>query len=728
MNANEVNIFSSTSGLNITLEIICNKAKLMLKSEWVTCLAPSYRTGRMRALVNWGLTKDEFSEFQNLCSEFTLKDIIKEEDGIKSLLIDPQSELPSDLFKYIQESTPARRMLVCPALLYGQLSGYLVWGYSGSQMIPHDAMERAEPFADQVALALKYNQLDRMTRRQNARLAALLDLSTTIYSSLNYQEVLEKVAAYAKDLVGAHSCSIYIYKSFSGDLEPIVVKDKEYSEQLRKYILKPGEGVTGRAVEESSGKIENAYTSADREHGGETEFSITGIPVKAASVMSVPLVWSEEVLGAITLRKWESGTFSRGDLDILTIFARHAADAIENAKLFESLEKAYNELSAAQEQLIISEKLRALGEMAGGIAHDFNNVLGIILGRAQLMMNIAQSEQVKKGLKAIENAAVDGARTIKRIQEFTRVSSQVAESEVDINQVIKEAVEMTRPKWKDEVQRKGIFIDVRMDLKAERAIMGNAADLREVLSNILLNSIDALPDGGRIDMESIDEDDFLEVSIRDNGVGMDEETARKIFFPFFTTKNKQGTGLGLAVAYGIITRHRGEVTVESEPGVGSTFIIKFPHSLQRPGAEDSFDGEKLENRKARILVIDDDKNILSILSEMLSYSGHSVVTAANGQEGLEKFDPKDFDMVFTDLGMPEITGWDIAQEVKAKDRKMPVILVSGWGAQLEDEVLDNSGIDFVIAKPFHLDKILETIKRAFLIREGNPARSIPLRV
>ena len=722
MNVSEVNVFSSTSGLNITLEIICHKAKSMLHADWCTCFAPNSQTGKMKALVNWGLSEESYVEFQGFCGNFSLKNFIAAEELEKPVIIDPRDNKQGTAFDGINRLSPGERILICPSLMYGQLFGYMAWGYRLKKSLPSDAIERAEPFADQAALSLKYNQLDKMTRRQNARLAALLDLSTTIYSSLNYTEVLEKVAVYSKDLVGADSCSIYIRKKFSGDLVPLVVKDRRYAEQLKNHVVKAGEYLTGQVVVDGIGKLVN------RDSKGVAEVVIPGIEICPSSVISVPLIWSEEILGAITLRKWESGTFGKGDLDILTIFARQAADAIENARLFESLEKAYNELSTTQEQLIMSERLRALGEMAGGIAHDFNNILGIILGKSQILQRITDNEKILNGLKTIEKSAIEGAKTVLRIQEFTRVASPGIESEVDMNQVVRDAVEVTKPKWKDDAQRRGVFIEIKLELTSSQKVSGTPSDLKEAISNLIGNAVDALPNGGSVVISTQDKNEFLQITVADDGVGMDEETAKKIFFPFFTTKSKMGTGLGLAVTYGIISRHKGEISVDSRPGQGSVFSIKLPHLLSREVPNVESGNLTVGDRKARILVIDDDENILNIIYEMLTNCGHSIVTAVGGKEGIEKFQPEAFDMVFTDLGMPEVSGWDVVRNVKNRDSMMPTILISGWGAQLDDEALANSKVDFVVAKPFQLQKLLDIINRAFLVKEGKASHDMALRV
>lgn len=719
-NIKEVNVFSSTSGLNITLEIISHKAKEGLNADWITCFAPNSSSGRMRVLVNLGLNNEQFSHFQSECSKFTLRDFIGPEKISQTLIINGKSEEIYGIAELIFGYTDAETITISPSIMYGQLLGYMVCGYNRKKSVPKDINQKAEPFADQMALALKYNQLDKITRRQNARLAALLDLSTTIYSSLNYEDVLEKVAVYSKDLVGADSCSIYIRRKFTGELEPIVVKDFLYSEQLKKHIIKPGEGVTGKAVLEKEGKIAN-------EDEKEAEyFRFLEIKANLSSVIAVPLIWSEEVLGAISLRKWERGRFSKGDLDILTIFARQAADAIENARLFESLENAYNELSTAQEQLIMSEKLRALGEMAAGIAHDFNNLLGVILGNSQLLQRLTDNSKQLGGLRAIEEAALNGAETVRRIQEFTCVASPGKMEEIDPNELIKEAIEVTKPKWKDDAQRKGIFIKIETELNAKKPIFGNLSDLKEAIGNLIRNSVDALPNGGNIIVRSREENDTLYIEVEDNGIGMNEETAKKVFFPFFTTKHKQGTGLGLAVTYGIVSRHKGEITVKSSLGKGTIFRIKLPLKTENVSPAVLEDLTEVRGRKAHILIIDDDENIRNILEEMLNYSGHTVVVAHGGRDGIEKFEPGRFDMVFTDLGMPEISGWDVAREIKNKDKSIPLVLISGWGAQLDEETLQDSGVDLVVAKPFKLEKLIDVVSRAFLIKEGKLKYNSPL--
>jgi len=239
-----------------------------------------------------------------------------------------------------------------------------------------------------------------------------------------------------------------------------------------------------------------------------------------------------------------------------------------------------------EERLIQSEKLRALGEMAAGVAHDFNNVLAAILGRVQLIRlglkrrsepGGMSDEIIQKELGVMEQAAMEGAHTIRKIQEFTR--SKTDESllaPLNVNEITGGTVELVKTKVKDEAEAKGIQLGVREIKNEVPLIMGNPTELREVLLNILLNSIDAMPQGGMITLRTAARDEHVFIEVNDTGMGMPESVRQRIFDPFFTTKGVQRSGLGLSISYGIVHRHHGEIQVQSQEGVGTTFMIKLP--------------------------------------------------------------------------------------------------------------------------------------------------------
>ena len=222
---------------------------------------------------------------------------------------------------------------------------------------------------------------------------------------------------------------------------------------------------------------------------------------------------------------------------------------------------------------------------------------------------------------------------------------------------------ITQPRWKDQAQQKGVHIQLVKDLGEIPLILGNPSEIREVLTNIIFNAVDAMPEGGETDpVNATPNDDWIEVRIADTGIGMTEEVRRRIFDPFFTTKGVTNSGLGLSVSYGIVKRHGGEILVESESGKGTTFILHLPIGYEQEVAEQKVSQPIREARQARILVIDDEEAVRDLLSQMLQAKGHEVVVAANGEEGIGRFKDAEFDLVFTDLGMPKISGWEVGKD------------------------------------------------------------------
>lgn len=592
-----------------------------------------------------------------------------------------------------------RQVLAVPFEIEDIGGGFIIWAW---QKTPTDFaknyIERAGLIKEQITLSLKLSLKEQRSQELNAKLAALLELSTSIYSSLNYTEVLEKAISLSMKIIGADGGSIFILDKKANLLKPLITVDEKHEDKISKVTLRPGEGITGLVVQTGIGLISNHSESDAR------AFQVPGTPQEPESLICAPMTWSGEVIGAATLRSTSGRQFIEEDLEILTIFARQTADAIENAKLFESLESAYNELSKTQEQLILTEKLRALGEMAGGVAHDFNNVLGAILGRTQLLLTEVDDPRWIDHLKQIEKVTFTGAKTVRKLQHFTRVSSRGQFEHIDLNKVVGDAVETTKPRWKDECQRQEILIDLRCDYGEISPILGNSGELVEAVSNLILNSIDALPRGGVIEIRTFMVDQQAVVTVEDNGVGISAEAIDRIFYPFFTTKGKQGTGMGLAVVYGIVTRHKGEIDVVSKPGQGTTCKLSFP-ATREIKSDKAAVAPVVKEINARILVIDDDENIRDIVFDMLEYLGHTIELAATGEEGVEKFKAREFDLVITDLGMPGISGWEVTRICKSLNPAIPVIMVSGWGNQINDEMVLTSGLDGIMAKPFEMNKI-----------------------
>ncbi len=355
-----------------------------------------------------------------------------------------------------------------------------------------------------------------------------------------------------------------------------------------------------------------------------------------------------------------------------------------------------------------ADKLRALGQLASGVAHDFNNALAAILGRAQLMRRQIRDEAQTRNLDIIQTAAEDAAATVRRIQTFAR-QSQVKEFELlEAGSLLRDAVEITRTRWENEARTRGLHYEVELDVECEMYTRGSASELREVFVNLIVNAVDAMPFGGRLAISCERQEERLRLRFSDTGMGMSEEVRERIFEPFYTTKGMQGTGLGLAVSYGIIERHGGHINVESEVGKGATFEIDLPLAEALPPKADEH-LSAVDTNSLSILVVDDEEFVLETLGEMLTVLSHRVTRVNSGSNALEVLGTQHFDLVFTDLSMPEMDGWELAREIRRRWPEILIVLVTGYGKGTEPPSGEKNLIDGIIGKPFDFDQVTETI-------------------
>ena len=378
------------------------------------------------------------------------------------------------------------------------------------------------------------------------------------------------------------------------------------------------------------------------------------------------------------------------------------------------LEKALTELKATQQQVIQQERLTAIGQMASGIAHDFNNTLTPILGFSELLLEspklLDNKVEARRCLEMLRTSAKDAASVVSRLREFYRpVETDEEFPVVDLAKIVQQAVALTEPKWRRQTQATGLTVEVVAEAKASPFVAGQESALREVLTNLIFNAVDAMPQGGRISLETSIEDDDAVVRVRDNGTGMTESVRQRCLEPFFSTKGERGTGLGLSMVYGIIERHRGKLDIESAPGHGTTFIIRLP--IADTSAIQDSDGAAHAGVKSslNILIVDDEPRVLEVVSAYLRCDGHSVSTAASGREGLEKFRRNQFDLVVLDRVMPEMSGDQTARFIKQVNDRIPVIMLTGFGALIEVSGSQPAAVDVVLSKPVTLDALRKTI-------------------
>lgn len=389
------------------------------------------------------------------------------------------------------------------------------------------------------------------------------------------------------------------------------------------------------------------------------------------------------------------------------------SDITKRRALEKAAVKAYEQLRTTQEQLVQSEKLRAVGEIASGVAHDFNNTLGIVLGNIQMLLRSTVDEAARARLKAAERAALDAVDTIRRIQDFTRMAPRDEPKPFDLNSIVSEAVDMMKPAWQDAPHARGAEIKLDLDLTEPMLALGNTSEMREVLINIILNAVQAIPNSGSIAVSTGCSTAHAWARIADTGIGMTEDVRKRVFDPFFTTRGMEGSGLGMSVVYGIVRRHNGSISVESEPGKGTIVTVFLPvaegkvveQEIDRPSESDVL-------ARASILVVDDEAMFAEVLVEMLAECGHAAAVAHSGIEAIEMFKKGNFDLVLTDLGMPQMSGLQVAEAVKKVKPETPVALLTGWGAGLDRGDMDESVVDLVLPKPVSLENLSAAVAAA----------------
>ena len=564
--------------------------------------------------------------------------------------------------------------------------------------------------ANQAAVAIDNTRLYQEVKDRAEWIDMTSRLTRVIGSSLDINQVYETFTAGLKKLVDFNRISIGLVDG--DELRFLAVYSDVPTELDVGATIPLKKSVAAWVIAHKSTNIEDDFVQ-------ERRFPVDEIHLRDGlrSAIRLPLFSKGEVFGTLNLSSCRPNAYGERERKILEQIAGQVAVAVQNVLLYEDAKRAYEgarqayeELSAAQEYMVRSEKLRALGEMAGGVAHDFNNVLTVILGRTQLALEDVEDPGLKKSLRVVERAALNAATTVRRLQEFTRVRTDRAFEQVDVSHLVRSALRMVEPRLKESREREGVDIKVSTDLSAVDSVRGDTAELSEALINIIFNSMDAMPEGGKIDIKAWQEDNQVILSVADNGAGIPDELKAKIFDPFFTTKARKGVGLGLSVAYGIITRHGGNIEVESSVGMGSTFYVRLPlggEEMKSASASGSVD----YTGKAKILLVDDDAEVSEVLELMLGQIGNEVTVVTQGQEAIDMFERDGYDLVITDLGMPDVSGWEVVKAVKQRSPETPVVIITGWGVQIDGEEISGSGVDGIIPKPFSKKTVSDEIAR-----------------
>ena len=451
------------------------------------------------------------------------------------------------------------------------------------------------------------------------------------------------------------------------------------------------------------------------------------------SLVLAPLRLESNVFGVLVAARREAKAFSSVECEFLRQLSEHVGLGAGQAQLHDALRQAYEDLRQSQQVVMQEERLRALGQMASGIAHDINNALSPVslYTESLLETETGLSERARGYLVTIQRAVEDVAQTVARMREFYRQrEAQIDLAPVQLNDIAQQVLDLTRARWSDMSLRQGVVIEAKTELAAGLSqVTGVESEIREALTNLVLNAVDAMPEGGtltlRTRMQSVRTGaprDGVVIEVSDSGVGMDEDTRRRCLEPFFTTKGERGTGLGLAMVFGIVRRHGGELEIDSEAGRGTTVRLVF--GVRSDSATPAHPvGSYSVPTRLRVLIVDDDPVLLKSLTDTLEADGHVITSANGGKEGIAAFQAalasaKPFAAVITDLGMPYVDGRKVAAAVKQASPATPVILLTGWGQRLVAEGDIPECVDRVLPKPPRLRDLRDALGSLCMAEAG----------
>jgi len=435
------------------------------------------------------------------------------------------------------------------------------------------------------------------------------------------------------------------------------------------------------------------------------------------SLVMSPLVIENEIFGLLIVARKEPDAFLSSDCEFLRQLGEHIALAAHQAQLRSRLQQAYDDLKQSQETTLKQERLRAIGQMASGIAHDINNSISPIGLYTQSILERRPDapQEIRDYLELVQRVVRDVAATVGRMRDFYRGDYEAETEPINLNELVTHVVELTKARWSDMAQRRGVVINVAEELEADLPlVMGDATELREAMTNLIFNAVDAMPEGGTLTIRTYGTNSDaagqqrVRIEVGDTGAGMDAETKSRCLDPFFTTKGERGTGLGLPMVQGAAQRHGAILDIDSAPGSGTRICLDFAATPRAQKAHRPV--VRRDARSLHLLLIDDDPAVLASTALVLKIRGHDVVAADGGREGLEALRAAHdsgslFDAVITDLGMPHVDGKQVASLAKELFPEMPVILLTGWGRRMEVGDDAPAHVDFMLPKPLELEEL-----------------------
>lgn len=556
-------------------------------------------------------------------------------------------------------------------------------------------------------------QARRQSQTQLEQMRLLHQITRAIGNRQDLSSIYQVVVNHLEQQLPADFCVMATYDLASDTLHPRAVGN--HSKALaRKLGIDVGAVVPARGVNiEHAVKghnVHNANMAIRRGPIGTAMHEVGGLH----SLIITPLMNGDDVLGITVVARTAVDAFTDDEISFLQQLSEHVTLALTQAELLNELQEAYSDLKETQNLVLQQERLRALAEMASGIAHDINNAISpaALYAESLLATEHDMSERGKKNLRVIQTAIDDVAKTVDRMGRFARAKEDPDHQQLtNVNHVCKEVMDLTRARWEDMAHKQGIQVHMKPELGPDLPLlMMSETELREILTNLIFNAIDALPEGGdisiRTQFQGHNNDQQIVIEVCDNGIGMSEEHRARCFEPFFTTKGERGTGLGLAMVYGIVQRAGGYMEIHSTVNEGTLIQIYLPATAHAtPNATTATPAiDSGKPTQLKILLVDDDTNVLNAMTDILDANGHQIEFADGGKKAIELFneaihDKQPFDVMITDLGMPGMDGRELSQRIKTLSPDTPIIMLTGWGRQMSLSGEELPHVDVILSKP-----------------------------
>jgi signal transduction histidine kinase/ActR/RegA family two-component response regulator len=649
-------------------------------------------------------------------------------DGAESLRALGLEEMPTFLLEAVRRQEPvvisdpgsdprvpqgwvglfqAKSALVVPLIHQGRTAGVLILDHLKTlHVFTDEEIRLATTLAAQAAVALEKARLYDEIQQRLQQTETLLAVSQAIGSAPDLTEAIRRTTREMVRILGADTGVAWCVTRGGDRFIPLAGYHlpRDLREPLSGLPLAPDEPLIDlvkrlrTAMQSSNSKTDPRFNQPALNLLPHTSPAAPPVQVRAELLALSAIAWERE-----------AHAFSMDDLRLADGIAKQAAVAIE--------------LHRTQRTIIEQERLNAVGKMASGLAHDFNNALVPISGYAEMLLEhpdiLQDLPKAAKYLKLIMTGVEDAASVVSRLREFYRKREEgETYRPLSLNQMVEQAVALTRPRWRDEALGSGRTILVEADMRPVPKVLGSESELRELLTNLIFNAVDAMPEGGTIRLRTGlreapvadgaaagEPQVFLEVS--DTGTGMTDEVRRRCLEPFFSTKGERGTGLGLPMVFGIVKRHRGTLDIDSTVGKGTTFIVLLPPDTTQ--TREVQQRTQAPSGPLSVLVVDDEPIARDVLTEYLTGDGHTVQTAVNGRDGIEKFKAGQFAVVITDRAMPEVGGDQLAAMVKEASPATPVVLLTGFGDLMNAAGEKPDGVDLVVKKPIRLGTLREVL-------------------